>query len=372
MQQEFIITIGIILTGFAGILWFLHTKLKQLEKNKNDDQMLEDIVNKVFGQSIDHITKQSKQVLEGEKETIQTDLNNKQKSIEKLVKDLQKEIDSRQEEIRHLERDRNKIFSSLREALENQQELTKDLKTTTDALSRVLSNNQQRGAWGERIIEDLLNSAGLSEGVHYVKQSKLGNSTARPDITILLPNKRVVPVDVKFPYASITKMAEAKTKTEKKTHAKQFSQDVKTKIKKVAEYIKPEEDTLDYAILFVPNEMVFSFINQKFPELVDEAISQRVMIVSPFTFLIVARTVMESYRNFMMENNMRTITKYVQQFSEEWGRFTTEFEKVGNTIDRAHDAYQKIATTRYNRMQLRIDRIEEERGKQNQQNLLEG
>src|SRR5258708_15983317 len=98
-------------------------------------------------------------------------------------------------------------------------------------------------------------------------------------------------------------MDDADTKENKDVHLKQFAQDLKSKIQKVAEYIRPEYNTLDYAILFVLNEMVFSFINQKFPDLVDEATSKRVIIVLPFTLLIVARTLIKSYRTLIILDN---------------------------------------------------------------------
>ncbi len=354
-----IFIIIVVVIGFAVLLWFVQQQFQQLQNNQTQQKLLEDTVSKVFGMSSVHIAQQSKQILQSERENIQTDLKNKQQSIEKLVEELRREIHDRQQEIRLLEQDRNKSYASIREAIEQHQVITKDLKTTTETLAKVLSNNQQRGEWGEHIIEDLLQSSGLMEGVHYAKQRQLGTSTDRPDISLLLPNKRIVPVDVKFPYSEIQKMATAENKVQRDLHKKQFATDVRTKIKKVSQYIRPEEETLDYAILFVPNEMIFSYINQQFPELISEAMQQRVMIVSPFTFLIVARTVFESYRNFMMETNLRTIVKHIGEFAKEWERFIGEFDKFGDSIDKMNSAYRQIRETRHKQLSQRIQKIEQ-------------
>lgn len=237
--------------------------------------------------------------------------------------------------------------------------MTDELKTSTAQLASVLSNNQMRGEWGERIIEDLLRSNGLVEGVHYLRQHFLsGSTTLKPDITLLLPDKRVVSVDAKFPYQEIQKMATAEGKATIAAHMKQFEADLKSKITKVALYISPEADTLDYSILFVPNEMVFSFINQKFPHLVDEALAKRVMIVSPFTFLIVARTVMESYRNFMIGDKLKEVVKYVDEFSKEWGVFKDEFSKFGRSLETLKVGYEKLTTTRTKQMDRKIEKID--------------
>lgn len=354
MSTELILILLVIVLGFISLFIFLQNKLNKGASNEE----VENLVHKVFSLSTTKIAEQSKQVLESEKENIKLDMENKQKIIEKLVKQLQDDMKTRQEEIRNVEQDRSKKFGQLASQLDEHRKLTKELETSTTQLAKILSNNQTRGAWGERIIEDLLTSQGLVEGIHYVRQKTLGDSNLKPDITLLLPNERFVPVDVKFPYSEIQKMSTAETKANKESHLKQFSRDLKTKIEKVSEYISPEENTLDYAILFVPNEMVFSFINQKFPELVDEAMQRRVIIVSPFTFLIVSRTVIESYRNFMLDDRLREVIQYIEAFTNEWGRFRDQFEKYGRAIDTLKTAYEDMTGTRFRQMERKIEQIE--------------
>lgn len=343
----------VVVGGFAFLYFGLRQMLERYQQSK-----LEETVDRVFGLSVEKIAQQSKEVLASEKEIIKTDLENKQQVMEKLVKQLQDDLKTRQEEIRDLERDRSKKFSELQTALENHQKLTDELKVSTKQLAEVLSNNQQRGEWGERIIEDLLKANGLVEGVHYAKQTSFGSQALRPDITLLLPNKRKVAVDVKFPYREIQKMAVAETKASRKNHLQQFRRDLKNKINKVAEYIDPSSDTLDYAIMFVPNEMVFSFLNQECPDLVDEAVAKRVLIVSPFTFLIVARTVLESYRNFMIGDTLREIVGYVDEFVGEWGRFQEKFQKYGRSIQTLQSDYEELTGTRVRQMERRIEKIQ--------------
>ncbi|HEX7017972.1 MAG TPA: DNA recombination protein RmuC [Patescibacteria group bacterium] len=355
MTLDLILILSVIILGFAS-LYFL---LRQLVTQKQEGVEIEDVVNKVFGMSVGKIAQQSKQVLESEKEAIKVDLDNKQKAIEKLVRDLKDDLKTRQDEIRMLEKDRTQKYSELSTQLEQHRELAKELSVSTQQLAKVLSNNQLRGSWGERIIEDLLVSSGMLEGKQYVRQTYLGKSNLKPDITLILPNSRFVSVDVKFPYAEIQKMSTAESKQAREAHLKQFNQDLKLKVNKVAEYIIPEENTLDYAILFVPNEMIFSFINQKFPDIIDQAISKRVMIVSPFTFLIVARTVMESYRNFMLEDRLHEVVNHVGGFVKEWTLFKEQFEKYGRSLDTLKSDYDKLTSTRIRQMEKRVGKIEE-------------
>lgn len=353
MTTELLLVLLVMVLGFASLYMLLRKTLQP----QGQQQDMEAMVNQVFGLSAQKIAEQSKQILSSEKETIRVDLDNKQKAIEKLVTQLQDDLKTRQQEIRLLEQDRSQKFSELHKSLEFHSKQTEDLKITAQQLTSVLSNNQLRGEWGERIIEDILRANGLVEGVHYLKQQKQLTSALRPDITLLLPNERFVPVDVKFPYSAIQKMAVAESTSAKNAHIKQFTSDVKTKIAKVSEYIDPSQNTLDYAILFVPNEMIFSFINQKFPELVDEAISKRVLLVSPFTFLIVARTVIESYRNFMLSDKLRDVVKAVDEFGMEWGKFKDKFSKYGRSLDTLKLDYEDLVGTRMRQMDRRVDRI---------------
>lgn len=352
MTLELIVISLLLIAGFA-VLIVMQKRLYEARKESD----IESVVDRVFGMSAQKVAEQSRAILAGEKEAIKVDLANKHQMIEKLVKDLQKDMVFRQEEIRKIENDRVEKFSQITKALEYQKEVTNDLKISTELLSKVLSNNQARGAWGERIIEDLLLSHGLQEGVHFQRQQKLGDSGLRPDITLLLPNKRVVAVDVKFPYSEMQKMADAETKSTQNVHLKLFEQDLKKKIGKVAEYIHPEFNTLDYAIMFVPNEMIFSFINQKLSPLVDYALQKRVLIVSPFTFLIVARTVMESYRNFMIGDRLKEVIQHVDQFSMEWDKFIGSLDKYGRAIKTLQTSYDELSGTRIRQMQKRIDTV---------------
>jgi len=350
--------------GLAIFLWLIYQKLQKLvgDSAQLDEEKAKNLVNQVFGEITNKVIAQTKGVLEADKEVILKDNENKRQVMEKLVGDLKKEIDERQEEIRVLEKDRNKKFGEITTAIQDHRKITEELKTSTEALSKVLSNNQARGQWGERIIEDILRSAGLIENIHFARQVPLGTSAVKPDITLLLPNGRKVCIDVKFPYSEVQKMAVAENKAIKAEHLKNFTRDVRAKIAEIESrgYIDVEQGTLDYAIMFVPNEMLFSFINQEFPDIVDEAMAKKVMIVSPFTFLIVARTVREAYANFMMEQNIRKIVSHIHEFADEWGRFKGEFDKFDEVIGKLRGQYDKIASTRYKQMDLRLRRIEED------------
>lgn len=349
--------VGVVLLIFIGFIG-LYFALKQLLGQKSEQKALETLVEQVFGKSASLVAAQSREILRGEKDVIANSLNHQQKSIETMVDGIKRDLEKRQIEIRTLEQDRVKKFSELATSLESHRKLTDELSISTKKLSDVLSNNQARGEWGERIIEDLMQANGLMEGVHYQRQSLLGTTTLRPDIKLLLPDKRCICVDVKFPFSEIQKLADSDTKTQQQTHLLQFARNIKEKIDKVAVYIDPSSYTLDYAILFVPSEMIFSYVNQKLPDVVDYAFKKHVLLVSPFTFLMVARTALESYRNFMISDSLREAVVQVDEFVSEWGRFKEQFDKYGRTLRTLQGDYDLLTGTRVRQMERKIEKIE--------------
>ncbi len=363
MNQTVVIITGVILAVLLATLIFLVKKLLDTQKQTQaDEDQLEKIVDQVFGRSIEKIAKQSKRVLESDRETIKVDLENKHKQLEKLIGRIEDELERRDKELAQLEKARSQQFGELKRQLEDQRRVSEKLEVSTRELQKVLASNQKRGAWGERIIEDLLESSGLIKGTHWVAQTKLGKTEYRPDITLLLPHDRVVPVDVKFPFTALQGLSTSDDKETRKRYKDQFKRDVKSKVDQVAKYISPESGTLDYAILFVPNEAVFAYINQDFPEIVDYAISKRVLMVSPISFLIVARTVMESYRNFMLADNLRGVLKHIDEFIAEWDKFKAAFEKYGNAIGSLQKSYEQLAGTRVRVMERKVGKVKEAGG----------
>ena len=101
---------------------------------------------------------------------------------------------------------------------------------------------------------------------------------------------------------------------------------------------------------------------QKFPDIIDEALAKKVIICSPFSFLIVARTVMESYRNFMVGKKIKEVIKHIDAFASEWIKFDEEFLKFGRSIETLQKNYETLTITRKRQMEKKIAKIEQYRG----------
>lgn len=303
-----------------------------------------------LSKAIDTLVKQSNDKLNDKNLQIQTDLSNKKDAIEKMIKQISDQLTT-------VEKERIGTFTNLRDAIENNLKITKELSDTTEGLKRVLSNNQQRGAFGEKVAEDLLKMSGFVIGTDYTRQESTGE--ARPDFTLYLPDKTKINIDSKFPYANLVKMSEATNSEQKAQFKKLFEQDIKKKINDVTsrDYINLEDNTVDFVILFIPNEMIFSFIYESFPDVWQDALNRKVVMTGPFSFTAILRMVRQAYENFRFQKNVQGIITQIKIFGSEFEKYNEEFTKIGDRIDSLHKQYDEVNNTRSKKLQKVIDKI---------------
>lgn len=303
-----------------------------------------------LSKAIDTLITVANQKLGEEKQIIQTDLANKKDSIEKTLKQILDQLSV-------VEKDRVGSFSSLREAIDHTSKITQQLAVTTEGLKKTLSSDRMRGAFGEKVAEDLLKQSGFVIGTDYTKQETTGQS--RPDFTIYLPDKTKINVDSKFPYANIVRMSETDDQDQKNQYVKAFERNLKDKISEVTtrDYIDPAKNTVDFVVVFIPNEMIFSFIYERFPALLEEAFNKKVVFAGPFSFTAILRMVRQAYENFRFQKDVHGIITQIKIFSQEFDKYNHEFSKIGDRIDGLHKQYEEVSTTRTNKLQRVVDRI---------------
>ncbi|HEX5456686.1 MAG TPA: DNA recombination protein RmuC [Candidatus Saccharimonadales bacterium] len=280
-------------------------------------------------------------------------LDSNQKLLDATVKNLQRELKTSREQIGSL-KDQN---AAIREQLANTAKITEGLQASTEGLRKVLSNNQLRGKWGEQVAEDLLLAAGFVEKVNYTKQTASGEG--RPDFTINLPDGSRLNIDAKFPFTNLIAYQEAKTDASKKEAITAFKTDVQTKINQIAskDYIDPQKNTLDFAVMFIPNEMIFSFIYEKLPELNEYSNQRKVVLTGPFGFTAVLRLVLQAYRNFGYEKGLQEILGLITKFQSEYEKFGGSMERLGKQIETAQKTYLEVEGTRSRQLTKVVDQI---------------
>lgn len=353
----------IILSVFTATL--IGTLIANILLRKRDikDEDLQDKIARLSSEALRQNSEQflatAKEVLNSQKNEIKTDLDGKKSIIAELVTEIRRDIKRNEERISKSDEDRVRSFSALSNELKSYREITGDLKLSTDRLKDLLSNNQMRGAFGEQVAEDLLKMAGFVIGQSYTRNEAQDSHTTRPDFTILLPDGTKVNVDVKFPYSALLKYTEANDKVEKQRHLADFKKDVKDKIKQVCsrEYVNPEDKTVDFVVLFIPNEMIFSFIYDKMNEIWEEAMRKKVILAGPFSFTAILRMVKQAYTNFRYQENLHHIIGLIQRFDVEYQKYSESVDKLGERIKSASSQFETVATTRDRQLSSVVEKI---------------
>ncbi|MEK9165993.1 MAG: DNA recombination protein RmuC [Patescibacteria group bacterium] len=350
------IIIGLSLGLAASIIIFFLCKTL-LERHTKSS--FGDLSRKALTEMMPSLLELAKSELGSMRLEINKDVEKEKGIIKNFVENFGQDIKEKHEELKLLTREGNRQFGAISESIKGHKEITEKLKEKTENLANILSSNKLRGDWGERVAEDILRYAGFLRDIHYVKQTAAASGTI-PDFTILLPNQRKVNIDAKFPFDNLQAYQAAESEDIKKEHLRRFSQDVKNKIREVCSraYINQEDNTLDYVILFVPSEAVFGFINDYLKEIVDHAFAQKVLITSPTSLYATLRIIMESYRHFAYEKNIREILKVIQGFIDNFKHFQDEFSAFDGAIAKLRQTYDQIAETRYNKMKVQIRKIE--------------
>lgn len=366
------ILIGLLVGVVISVGLFFALKKSLIPKNEDINKdltaavelRLREILPQVMKDANESLVAMANQKLGAEKQDIKTDMENKRAELERLVKVIQEDLKGSKESLDKAERERIGSFMALKSQLEEYKKVTDKLSVSTENLKNVLSNNQYRGAFGEQIADDLLKMSGFVKGTDYVFNVEQKGSGNRPDFTIFLPDKTKINVDSKFPYSNLQKLTEADTEEQKKKFLNDFKTDVKEKIKQVTsrDYINPDDHTVDFVILFIPNEMIFSYIYDKMNDIWTDAMSKKVVFAGPFSFTAVLRLVKQAYDNFKYQKNIHEIVGHVKTFELEFGKWNTEFEKIGERIESLQKQYNVVSNTRSNQLTKQIDRIKIDEG----------
>ncbi|NOQ85864.1 MAG: DNA recombination protein RmuC [Deltaproteobacteria bacterium] len=298
----------------------------------------------------------SKQTQMGEKE-----LEGKKKLIDQTLVAMKGDLQKVQDLVTGFEKDREKKFGELANQLKTTAEQTGKLQETTSQLRTALASSKVRGQWGERMAEDVLRLAGFVEGINYRKQKTLETVGTRPDYTFLLPQDLTVNMDVKFPLDNYMRYLDADGETDKERHKNQFIKDVRGRIKEVTtrEYINPAENTVDYVIVFIPNEQVYAFINENDSSILDEALKHKVILCSPITLYAVLAVIRQAVDNFNLEKTAAQIMSLLGTFNKQWSNFIKSLEKMGKKIDEAQKEFNALTSTRRNQLERPLRQIED-------------
>ena len=289
----------------------------------------------------------------------ESELDKRKQAVDSAVGRLEDQLKRYESLVKGFESDRDRKYGSLETELKRAAEQTTRLQQTTAGLVAVLGNVKIRGQWGQKMAQDILSLCGLQEGIQYVAEKSIG--TGRPDYTFFLPGGEKLYMDVKFPFDNYWRFTRAESVQEQQASRDAFVDDVRNHLKEMQKrsYVSPGEPSLDYIVIFIPNEQVYGVVNEWIPELFDESIRKKMILCGPWTLYAVLRVINQAWENYRVGEAVQGILAAIGAFQQDYSKFKERFEEVGKRLAKVQDAYAEVTTTSYKRMDQRIRAIEQ-------------
>ena len=262
-----------------------------------------------------------------------------------------------QTSVTSLERQHAAQLAALGQQLQLSRISEERLRQSADELSRTLSHSPLRGTWGEAQLRSLVESAGLLEHVHFNTQVSLAQRTKRPDMLVLLPEDKCIPIDAKVPLSAFL---DAQARDEEQdtsdsaspanstasydqlmiTHAQALRRHVTELAKK--EYWKELPYSADYVIAFIPAESILSAALRYDPSLMHDALEMNVVLASPTSIWAILRTVSFTWRQENLSSQANEIIQLSQELYERLRTLGKHATKVSNALNNASQSWNSF------------------------------
>ncbi|MFA6307782.1 MAG: DNA recombination protein RmuC [Patescibacteria group bacterium] len=332
-METFSLLISILVLALMAVVIFLLFRNNKPQEVKEDKAML------MLQQQLNDLTKQL-----GEK------IDNTTRHSSKMLQDQFMET--------------SRISKDVTEKLLKLEETNKQVVSFTDQLQnleKVLTNAKTRGNLGEASLEMIL--ANILPPQSYEMQYHFKNGEA-VDAVVKIKDK-VLPVDAKFSLENYRRIIDEQDKSKKETLEKEFKNDLKKRIDETSKYIRPSEDTLDFAFMFIPAEGIYYdlLINEvgavkvNTRSLIDYAFNEKkVIIVSPTTFAAYLQTVLQGLKALQIEESAKEIRKNVEMLQKHLLAYGEYHKKLGNQLSTVANTYN-ISNKEFNKIDKDVLKI---------------
>lgn len=272
-------------------------------------------------------------------------MNDLQKTVDQKLGDSEKTI---RESMKFQSTQSNQIISDITEKLTRLDETNRQVVGFADQLRNlqdILKNPKQRGTiLGEYYLETILSKVLPPKTFQTQYPFKNGEIV---DAAVFV-GKKIIPIDSKFSLENYNRIIDAhKDGTDPEPFVAEFKKDIKKRIDETSKYIRPAEDTLDFAFMFIPHESIYydllvaevGSIKVNTQDLIGYAFEKKVIIVSPTSFLAYLQTVLQGLRSLQIEESAKDIVKRVEELGKHLKAYEEYHNKLGNSLQTVNNHF---------------------------------
>lgn len=283
-------------------------------------------------------------------ETAKGDLAQRQEAIKTLVEPLRQQLDSYQKRLQQSETAQSSTLGEVKKQLELLSQQSHSLAQETQQFRMVLKSNQARGKWGEETLRRVIEAAGMSAHCDFTEQTQAGEN--RPDLIVRLPGERVIIVDAKVPDFDFLNALETADATKRGESLALHAKKLKETIRALADKNYPGQfsNALDYVVLFLPAESLFSAALEGDRDLIVWAAERQILLATPASLIALLRSVAVSWQQHKQTENAQRIAEAAKELFTRVCIFSEHFEKIGDGLAKANDAFNRAASSYQSRI----------------------
>lgn len=311
-----------------------------------------------FDETIAKVTAQMKSatedILKRRQEEFATSSNT---SIGQIVNPLKETIDRMKEAMQENTIRQTSISSEIKTQAENMMRQSAAAKESADELTRVFRHaGRVQGNWGEIVLNELLESQGLTENVHYELQSSIRDASGdvvrndndhgmRPDVILHLDQKREVIIDSKVSLTAFMDYVNAEDENDRQKYLRAHVESIQKHVKELAakdysSYVKPPKVKMDYVIMFVPNTGALWAALGAQPDLWRNAMEKNVYIADEQTLFAALRIINMTWTQIAQAQNHEKVYALANELMDRVGQFMDRYKAIGKALENAGKAYE--------------------------------
>lgn len=286
--------------------------------------------------------------------------------LEQLLRPLREKIGTFEQQIKETyekeTRDRVALFQQIKSLQDLNQKVAEDARNLAVALK---GQTKVQGAWGEMILERLLEQSGLTRGREYETQFAAraeDGALRRPDAVVHLPDNRDIVIDAKVSLLAYLRAAEAGSDDERTRALADHIASIRAHLQGLSAKEYQNLDgvrTLDFVLMFVPSEAAYIEAIRAEPRLYEEALARNIGLVSPSTLLPTLRTVENLWRFERQSQNAKDIAEKAGRLYDKFVGLVEDLEKLGRALETTDKAYQAARNKLVEGRGNLLDRAEE-------------
>ena len=279
-------------------------------------------------------------------------------NLGQIVNPLRETIEKMKQTMNESTLKQTELSSEMKVNLENMMKHSDAAKQSADELARVFKHKSKvQGDWGERVLDELLESQGLTEGVHYETQATMRDASGnvvktdtggnlRPDVIMHIDSNRDIIIDSKVSLTAFWDYVNAENEDERQKHLKAHIDSVQKHVKELSKkdyssYIKAPKVRMDYVIMFVPHTgALWTALNAQ-PDLWRKAMEMNVFIADEQTLFAALRMISLTWTQIAQAQNHEKVYELANEILDRVGKFMKSYESIGKAIKSAQDAYEE-------------------------------